>query len=177
VVTLGQELTLLMEVLFSQAVTRTNRLHAQATRFLLHDPPPPLSFLAQIPRSTRSDLPPLPANGPRRPRDAFTVAPTPLLLLHFSTFDWNLNQSIPHLKIHPPQANAVLVRQSGSGKSSLIQSTGLAACVLEQHDRYITSAELLAEHTAALADHTIHDHVRFYAKFALLMPAGLLKYP
>ena len=59
--------------------------------------------------------------------------------------------------------------QSGLGKSRLIQSIGLAACMLEQRVRYITSGELLEDLTAALADHTIHDRIRFYAKFSLLI--------
>ena len=41
--------------------------------------------------------------------------------------------------------------------------------MLEQRVRYITSGELLEDLTAALADQTIHDRVRFYAKFALLI--------
>jgi DNA replication protein DnaC len=97
--------------------------------------------------------------------------------LPLSTFDWTFNPSIPRLKIealaqgdfiHRKQ-NVVLVGQSGLGKSRLVQSIGLAACMLEQHVRYITSGELLADLTAALADQTIHDRVRFYAKFALLI--------
>lgn len=97
--------------------------------------------------------------------------------LPLSTFDWNFNPSIPRMKIealaqadfvHRKQ-NVVFVGQSGLGKSRLIQSIGLAACMLEHHVRYITSGELLADLTAALADHTLHDRVRFYAKFALLI--------
>ena len=65
--------------------------------------------------------------------------------------------------------NVVFVGQSGLGKSRLIQSIGLAACMLEQRVRYITSGELLEDLTAALADQTIHDRVRFYAKFSLLI--------
>ena len=41
--------------------------------------------------------------------------------------------------------------------------------MLEQRVRYITSGELLEDLTAALADQTIHDRVRFYAKFGLLI--------
>ncbi len=45
----------------------------------------------------------------------------------------------------------------------------MAACMLEQRVYYITSGELLEDLTAALADQTIHDRVRFYAKFGLLI--------
>ena len=97
--------------------------------------------------------------------------------LPLSTFDWNFNPTIPRLKIEAlaqadflrRKQNVVLVGQSGLGKSRLIQSIGLAACLLEQRVRYITSGELLEDLTAALADQTIHDRVRFYAKFALLI--------
>ena len=97
--------------------------------------------------------------------------------LPLSTFDWNFNPEIPRLKIEAlaqgdfirRKQNVVFVGQSGLGKSRLIQSIGLAACMLEQHVRYITSGELLADLTAALADQTIHDRVRFYAKFSLLI--------
>ena len=97
--------------------------------------------------------------------------------LPLNTFDWNFNPSIPRLKIEAlaqgdfirRKQNVVFVGQSGLGKSRLIQSIGLAACLLEQRVRYITSGELLEDLTAALADQTIHDRVRFYAKFRLLI--------
>lgn len=97
--------------------------------------------------------------------------------LPLSTFDWNFNPALPRLKIEAlaqgdfirRKQNVVFVGQSGLGKSRLIQSIGLAACMLEQHVRYVTSGELLEDLTAALADQTIHDRVRFYARFALLI--------
>ena len=55
------------------------------------------------------------------------------------------------------------------GKSHLIQSIGQAACTLGFKVHYITSGKLLEDLTAALADRTIHDRVRFYAKFSLLI--------
>jgi DNA replication protein DnaC len=97
--------------------------------------------------------------------------------LPLSTFDWNFNPAIPRLQIEAlaqgdfirRQQNVAFVGQSGLGKSRLIQSIGLAACMLEQRVYYITSGELLDDLTAALADQTIHDRVRFYAKFSLLI--------
>jgi DNA replication protein DnaC len=97
--------------------------------------------------------------------------------LPLDTFNWNFNPAIPRLKIEAlaqgdfirRKQNVVFVGQSGLGKSRLIQSIGLAACMLEHRVRYITSGELLEDLTAALADQTIHDRVRFYAKFALLI--------
>ena len=87
--------------------------------------------------------------------------------LPLDTFDWNFNPSVPRLKIEAlaqgdfigRKQNVVFVGQSGLGKSRLIQSIGLAACMLEQHVRYVTSGELLEDLTAALADQTIHDRV------------------
>jgi len=97
--------------------------------------------------------------------------------LPLDSFDWNFNPAIPRLKIEAlaqgdfigRKQNIVFVGQSGLGKSRLIQSIGLAACMLEQPVRYVTSGELLEDLTAALADQTIHDRVRFYAKFRLLI--------
>jgi DNA replication protein DnaC len=97
--------------------------------------------------------------------------------LPLSTFDWSFNPAIPRVKIEAlaqgdfirRKQNVVLVGQSGLGKSRLIQSIGLTACMLEHRVRYITSGELLADLTAALADQTIHDRVRFYARFELLI--------
>jgi DNA replication protein DnaC len=97
--------------------------------------------------------------------------------LPLSTFDWNFNPAIPRVQIEAlaqgdfigRHQNVVLVGQSGLGKSRLIQSIGLAACLLEQRVYYITSGELLHDLTAALADQTIHERVRFYARPALLI--------
>ena len=97
--------------------------------------------------------------------------------LPLNTFDWSFNPAIPRLQIEAlaqgdfirRQQNVVFVGQSGLGKSRLIQSIGLAACMLEHRVHYVTSGKLLEDLTAALADQTIHNRVRFYAKFALLI--------
>jgi DNA replication protein DnaC len=97
--------------------------------------------------------------------------------LPLDTFDWSFNPAIPRVQIEAlaqgdfirRKQNVVFVGQSGLGKSRLIQSIGLAACLLEQHVHYITSGKLLEDLTAAMADQTIHNRVRFYAKFQLLI--------
>ena len=97
--------------------------------------------------------------------------------LPLCTFDWNFNPAIPRLQIEAlaqadfirRKQNVVFVGQSGLGKSRLIQSIGLAACMLEHPVHYVTSGKLLEDLTAALADQTIHKRVRFYAKFKLLI--------
>ena len=97
--------------------------------------------------------------------------------LPLNTFDWSFNPTIPRLQIEAlaqcdfirRQQNIVFVGQSGLGKSRLIQSIGLAACMLKQSVYYVTSGDLLKDLTAALADQTIHDRVHFYARFRLLI--------
>ena len=97
--------------------------------------------------------------------------------LPLTTFDWSFNPTIPRLQIEAlaqgdfirRKQNVVFVGQSGLGKSRLIQSIGLAACMLEHSVHYVTSGELLEDLTAAMADQTIHNRVRFYARFSLLI--------
>jgi DNA replication protein DnaC len=91
-------------------------------------------------------------------------------------FDWNFNP-ISRVQIETLAAcdfvrrrqNLVFVGQSGVGKSHLIQSIGQAACTLGFRVRYLTSGALLEDLTAALADQTIHDRVRVYARPDLLI--------
>lgn len=94
-----------------------------------------------------------------------------------STFDWNFNPLIPRTQIETlaqcdflrRKQHVVFVGQSGVGKSHLIQSIGEAACILGFRVYYITSGALVEDLTAALADHTMHQRVRFYARFDLLI--------
>jgi DNA replication protein DnaC len=97
--------------------------------------------------------------------------------LPLSTFDWSFNPAIPRVQIETlaqgdfirRRQNVVFVGQSGLGKSRLIQSIGLAACMLEHRVLYTTSGLLLEDLTAALADQTIHNRVRCYARPDLLI--------
>ena len=94
-----------------------------------------------------------------------------------SEFDWSFNPSIPRVQIEALATaefvrrgqNIVFVGQSGLGKSCLIQAIGHAACVQGHRVYYITSGELLEDLTASLADQTLHQRIRFYAKFDLLI--------
>jgi DNA replication protein DnaC len=94
-----------------------------------------------------------------------------------SEFDWNFNPLIPRTQIETlaqgdfirRHQNVVFVGQSGLGKSRLLQNIGHAACVLGYRVRYTTSGELLEDLTAALADHTIHQRIRFYTRPELLI--------
>jgi len=65
--------------------------------------------------------------------------------------------------------NVIMVGQTGLGKSRILQSIGQAACVLGYRARYRTSAKLLREFTAALADGTFEHTLNLYARFDLLL--------
>lgn len=94
-----------------------------------------------------------------------------------SEFDWGFNPAISRVQIEAlaqgefirRRQNVVFIGQSGLGKSRLIQNVGQAACVLGYRVLYTTSGKLLEDLTAALADQTIHNRVRHYAKPDLLI--------
>ncbi len=65
--------------------------------------------------------------------------------------------------------NVILVGQTGLGKSRILQAVGHAACVQGYRVRYATSARLLQEFTAALADGTFSRMLDEYARFDLLL--------
>jgi DNA replication protein DnaC len=65
--------------------------------------------------------------------------------------------------------NLILVGQTGLGKSRILQSVGHAACVLGYRVRYATSAKLLQESTAALADGSLARLLDAYARWDLLL--------
>ena len=61
------------------------------------------------------------------------------------------------------KANLVMVGWSGIGKSHIIQALGQKACVHGYRVLYRTSAQLLADLTASLADKTLPARLRYYA--------------
>jgi DNA replication protein DnaC len=65
--------------------------------------------------------------------------------------------------------NLVFVGQSGVGKTRIIEAIGQSACVRGYRVRYTTSADLLAELTAALADQSLMRLLREYVRFDLLI--------
>jgi DNA replication protein DnaC len=92
-------------------------------------------------------------------------------------FDWDFNvQTIDRRQIETLATgefirrgdNLVIAGQSGVGKSRIVQSVGRAACAQGYRVRYTTSAELLHDLTASLADHTLHERLRYYSNFDLL---------
>ncbi len=96
----------------------------------------------------------------------------------FESFDWEFNRkTIDQLEFEELAAgdfiqrrdNLVFVGESGLGKSHLIQSVGRRCCVLGYRVRYVTSASLLEELTAASGDKTLPRKVRYYGRFDLLI--------
>jgi DNA replication protein DnaC len=95
-----------------------------------------------------------------------------------SEFDWEFNRAaIDRTQIEElatggfigRQENLIMIGQSGVGKSFLIQAIGEAACVIGYTVRYITSADMLRDLTAAIADRTLPKRVRYFANFDYLI--------
>lgn len=93
-------------------------------------------------------------------------------------FDWQFNAAaIDRVRIETlaegefigRRQNLVWVGQSGVGKSHLIQAIGQNACVLGYRVRYETSASVLQDLTAALADQTLPKRLRHYSQFDLMI--------
>jgi DNA replication protein DnaC len=94
------------------------------------------------------------------------------------TFDWQFNAAtIDRVQIEELArcafvrrgGNVIVVGQSGLGKSHLVQALGRAACVQGFRVRYVTSAGLLRDLTAALADQTLPQRLRYWTGFDLLI--------
>jgi len=93
-------------------------------------------------------------------------------------FDWLFNaKAIDRVQIESlakgefvgRKQNLVMVGQSGVGKSHIIQAIGHQACVLGYRVRYTTSAGLLEDLTASLADQTLPRRLRYYSNFDLVI--------
>jgi DNA replication protein DnaC len=94
------------------------------------------------------------------------------------TFDWQFNAAtIARAQIEELASgafvrrhdNLIVVGQSGLGKSHLIQGLGRCACVQGFRVRYTTSAGLLQDLTAALADQTLTARLRYWSNFEMLI--------
>lgn len=99
-------------------------------------------------------------------------------LRDLATFDWKFNAAtIDRVQIEElatgdfirRRDNLVMVGQSGVGKSHIVQSLGRRACALGYRIRYTTSAALLKDLTARLADQTLPERLRYYKRFDLLI--------
>src|ERR1700682_3515012 len=87
-------------------------------------------------------------------------------------FDWQFNpEAFDRVRIEElatgdfirRRNNLILVGWSGIGKSHIIQAVGQKACVQGYRVLYRTSAQLLADLTASLADKTLPARLRRYA--------------
>jgi DNA replication protein DnaC len=92
-------------------------------------------------------------------------------------FDWSFNPTINRAQIEAlasgdfirRHSNWILVGQSGVGKSFLLQAVGRSACAHGFRVRYVTSAALLIDLAASLADQTLPKCLRTYTSYELLI--------
>lgn len=94
------------------------------------------------------------------------------------TFDWQFNAAtIDRRQIEELACcafvrradNLILVGQSGLGKSHLVEGIGHCACAQGFRVRYTTSAGLLQDLTAALADQTLTARLRYWTSHEVLI--------
>ena len=92
------------------------------------------------------------------------------------TFDWKFNpidrvqiEELATAEFISRRSNLIIVGQSGVGKSHIIQALGLRACALGHRVLYRTSAKLLTNLTASLADKTLAQRLRDYSRPDLLI--------
>ena len=101
-------------------------------------------------------------------------------------FDWNFNpKTFDRMQIEElatgdfirRHTNLLMVGWSGIGKSHIIQALGQRACVNGYRVLYQTSAQLLADLTASLADKTLPTRLRRYTNpdFLIVDEFGLDK--
>ncbi|HTU17665.1 MAG TPA: IS21-like element helper ATPase IstB [Gemmataceae bacterium] len=99
-------------------------------------------------------------------------------LTSLEEFDWTFNakgidrrtiEQLATCDFVRRRENIVLVGQSGLGKSRILQAIGRNACVLGYNVRYATSAKLLQEFTAAMADGSYARMLAAYARLDLLL--------
>ena len=93
-------------------------------------------------------------------------------------FNWNFNpKTFDRLQMEElatgdfirRRTNLVMVGWSGIGKSHMVQALGQKACVNGYRVLYRTSAQLLTDLTASLADKTLPVRLRYYANPDLLI--------
>lgn len=88
-------------------------------------------------------------------------------------FDWNFNRAaIDRVRFEElgtaafvaRKDNLLIVGKSGVGKSHLVQALGMRACVAGFSVRYVASAALITELTAALADKSLPQMLGRYTR-------------
>jgi DNA replication protein DnaC len=93
-------------------------------------------------------------------------------------FDWKFNpKAFDRLQMQElatgdfirRRVNLIMVGWSGVGKSHMIQALGLKACAQGYRVLYRTSAQLISDLTASLADKTLPERLRRYSRPDLLI--------
>ena len=97
---------------------------------------------------------------------------------NLTEFDWKFNAAaIDRTQIEQlatgeflrRRENLVMVGQSGVGKSHLLQALSRRYCELGYRVRYTTSADLLEDLRASLADQSLPRRVRYWSRFDLVI--------
>ena len=97
---------------------------------------------------------------------------------NLAEFDWKFNAgAIDRSQIEQlatgeflrRRENLVMVGQSGVGKSHLLQALARRYCELGFRVRYTTSADLLEDLRASLADQSLPRRVRYWSRFDLVI--------
>ena len=97
---------------------------------------------------------------------------------NLTDFDWKFNgQVIDRAQIEQlatgeflrRHENLVMVGQSGVGKSHLLQALARHYCELGYRVRYTTSADLLEDLRASLADQTLPHRIGYWSRFDLVI--------
>ena len=94
------------------------------------------------------------------------------------TFDWQFNaptikrtliEELASCAFVRRHENVIVVGQSGLGKSHLFKALGRCACVHGFRVRYTTSADLIQDLKATLADDSLSARLRYWTNFDLLI--------
>jgi DNA replication protein DnaC len=93
-------------------------------------------------------------------------------------FDWNFNarfidrgqvEQLATGDFVRRRRNLILIGQSGVGKSHLGQAIGLRLCALGYRVLYTTSAEMIRQLGASLADRSLPERLRYYFRWDLVL--------
>lgn len=90
----------------------------------------------------------------------------------FAGFNWDFQPDLDRdlvlelatLRFLAEGKNVLLGGESGTGKSHIAKALALIACKDNRRVRYTTSAELLADLNASLADNTLEDRLKAYVR-------------
>lgn len=83
--------------------------------------------------------------------------------------DRDLVMELATLRFLEEGRNVLLAGMSGTGKSFIAKALALLACMANRRVRYTTSADMLADLNASLADSSLTDAVKAYTRPELLL--------